>query len=740
MLAPKEGLPYGDGASKIFGMENFGNTCYCNSILQCLYYTEKFRKHLLLHNQTKHEPKLAVSGVKPHGFSSKYEQLMQKKLKEQSNPPISNTEERPKSSRKGSLFGIKFNSSPNTPAAAVEETNTFIVKAGACAALPLEQRILIGESAEFSNLYVMITRPIVAQTTRQSNTSISSDTNDTSSSASASANNSGNNNPTAPNMDYWQSSSMLLSEQPSQSTQEGTINPKSSAIIVGIPKPETYLNQPINPFNANPNADQRKRSALINGPIINLDTSLQLPSEQSDDTALLYALKDLFESMVENQSTIGVVSPNYFITKLKDKNYLFRQNNMHHDAHEFFNYLINEIIESVNKESQSSSNWCNDIFQGLITNETKCLSCETVTSRQENFLDLSIDIPPGESAYSLNYSINNFSKSETLRNQNKFHCNTCSSLQEAVKTIKIKKSPQVLVINLKRFKYDEKIDKLVKLFDSISYPFKLRLFNTTDDCHDNILYELYALVIHIGGGPMHGHYVSICKIKAGLWLLFDDETVELVEDNYVMRFFGNGPGLASAYILFYQKIEFDERAEYFGFDPSTMFNGENFEFPANNNAASTPSEEENLKTNPFTVGDVETKSDISSINSFTAAEPKKPPMSSGGMFRSFKLEKEDKSSQNVSRTSSDGSSTINQEAVNTFKEPKEKKSWIGNLKRTNLERKLSSRGPVTIIESVEDESEPNQKQKQNQKQNQNQPLPPPPLEKRRSLFGFKKKN
>ena len=26
------------------------------------------------------------------------------------------------------------------------------------------------------------------------------------------------------------------------------------------------------------------------------------------------------------------------------------------------------------------------------------------------------------------------------------------------------------------------------------------------------------------------------KSKAGLWLLFDDETVELVEDSYVMRF------------------------------------------------------------------------------------------------------------------------------------------------------------------------------------------------------------
>ncbi|MDC6271937.1 hypothetical protein PP707_06525, partial [Acetobacter pasteurianus] len=620
-------LPYGDGNTKIFGMENFGNTCYCNSILQCLYYTEAFRKQLLQHNLTKHEPKLIVNGVKFHGFTQKYEQLVQKRLKEQGSATLNNGEERPKLSRKGSLFGLKFNNSASTQTAVLDESSKFLQRAGDCEALPLEQRILINKSPEFLNLDILITRPNAIQSNNNNNNnnnnnraqhnSVGSEASDQSSSANTSFNNSTSNNTSnntsngathgagnsasnsANNMDYSQSSSMLLSEQLPQTIQEGTINTYSSVVIVGIPKPELNLNPPINPFNINPNADQRKRSALINGPVINLDTSLQLPTEQHEDTILLYALKDLFESMVENKSTIGVVSPSFFISKLKEKNYLFRQNNMHHDAHEFFNYLINEIIESLNKESKP--NWCTDLFQGLITNETKCLSCETVTSRHEHFLDLSIDIPPGENAYSLNYAINNFSKSETLTNQNKFHCNTCSSLQEAVKTIKVKKLPNVLVINLKRFKYDEKIDKLVKLFDSISYPFKLRLFNTTDDCFENILYELYALVIHIGGGPMHGHYVSICKIKAGLWLLFDDETVELVEDNYVMRFFGNGPGLASAYILFYQKIEFDENAEYFGFDPATMFNGKDFEFPmSSNNVAESSSASVNTSTAAFT--------------------------------------------------------------------------------------------------------------------------------------------
>ncbi|KAI5964636.1 creB [Candida pseudojiufengensis] len=726
MAISEDSLPYGDGSTKIFGMENFGNTCYCNSILQCLYYTDTFRKKLIQHNQTKHEPKLDVKGIRYHGFTAKYDQLLQKKLKDQGGATTSNSDERPKSSRKSSLFGIKFNNQTNVSTTVSEMKNQYITEAGNCDSLSLEQRILISKSPEFSKLEMMITKPSmnpVSKSTNNGNISIT------------------NNNNSVNTTDHSQSSSMLLNDQPLQTIQEGSVNTKSSAIIVGIPKPETNLVTPINPFNNNPSSDQRKRSALINGPIINLDTALQLPSEQTEDTCLLYALRDLFETMIENKSTIGVVSPNYFITTLKEKNYLFRQNNMHHDAHEFFNYLTNEIIESLNKELGEGQNWCNDIFQGLITNETKCLSCETVTSKHENFLDLSIDVPPGEGSYSLNFAINNFSKSETLTNQNKFHCNTCSSLQEAVKNIKVKKLPEVLVINLKRFKYDEQIDKMVKLFDSISYPFKLRLFNTTDDFNRNVLYDLYALVIHIGGGPMHGHYVSICKIKAGLWLLFDDETVELVEDNYVMRFFGNGPGLASSYILFYQKIEFDEKCEYFGFDPSSIYRGDDYTLTA----------KEELKAPA--AAESETKSEMSSINSFNPLDtpsagtqlnvpqpPKKPPLTTGGMFRSFKFEKnnntEDKPQHSLSRSSSNG--TIPKKEVE--QPTKEKKSWVGSLKRTGLERKLSSKTTAgtsyndlngnTPNSSVNDSSSPSMPPQQ----------PPPPLEKRKSLFGFKKKN
>jgi hypothetical protein len=36
--------------------------------------------------------------------------------------------------------------------------------------------------------------------------------------------------------------------------------------------------------------------------------------------------------------------------------------------------------------------WVHHIFEGILTNETKCMHCETVRTRDECFLDLSVDI------------------------------------------------------------------------------------------------------------------------------------------------------------------------------------------------------------------------------------------------------------------------------------------------------------------------------------------------------------
>jgi len=194
-----------------------------------------------------------------------------------------------------------------------------------------------------------------------------------------------------------------------------------------------------------------------------------------------------------------------------------------------------------------------NIFEGILTNETRCLSCEAVTSRDEAFLDLSLEI---EENSSITSCLRNFSGTETLNKEDKFFCDSCCSLQEAHKCMKIKKTPPILALHLKRFKYLEDVGRLKKLSHRVVFPSELKINNTTDDAADpDASFSLFAVVVHVGSGMNHGHYVCLVKIHRQ-WFLFDDETVEGIDDSQLHTCFGSaqeGSGNYSGYLLFYQK-------------------------------------------------------------------------------------------------------------------------------------------------------------------------------------------
>ncbi|KAG5611505.1 hypothetical protein H5410_022786 [Solanum commersonii] len=252
------------------------------------------------------------------------------------------------------------------------------------------------------------------------------------------------------------------------------------------------------------------------------------------------------------------------------------------DAHEFLNYLLNELVDILEKEASTAKSdqetssptekiangptsvhangvkkeplvtWVHKNFQGILTNETKCLRCETVTARDETFLDLSLDI---EQNSSITSCLKNFSSTETLNAEDKFFCDKCCSLQEAQKRMKIKKPPHILVIHLKRFKYIEQLGRYKKLSYRVVFPLELKLSNTVEDADTE--YSLFAVVVHVGSGPNHGHYVSLVK-SHNHWLFFDDENVEMIDESAVQTFFGSAQEYSSntdhGYILFYERV------------------------------------------------------------------------------------------------------------------------------------------------------------------------------------------
>ncbi|MCJ1384846.1 hypothetical protein MMC17_007964 [Xylographa soralifera] len=429
-----------DGSDKFFGMENFGNTCYCNSILQCLYYSVPFRDQVI--NYPKRSPLESI----------------------------------------------------NTTPAGLPRLNTSGLPNGQSALSPTK--------------------------------------------------------PKAPS---------------------GPVSARNAGVPANPQKPEDK-----------DSPEYKKKQAMLTGPILpmNYDNAASYGMTES----LFTSLKDIFEAIIANSSRTGVVSPAKFLEVLRKENEMFRTS-MHQDAHEFLNLLLNEVVANVETNSRkleaskemngsvehggfekalatampnttgtrtpSNTGWVHELFEGTLTSETKCLTCENVSQRDEAFLDLSVDLDQHSSVTSC---LRKFSEEEMLCERNKFHCDRCGGLQEAEKRMKIKRLPKILALHLKRFKYTEDLQRLQKLFHRVVYPYHLRLFNTTDDAEDpDRLYELYAVVVHIGGGPYHGHYVSIVKTQDRGWLLFDDEMVEPVDKSYVRNFFGERPGLACAYVLFYQE-------------------------------------------------------------------------------------------------------------------------------------------------------------------------------------------
>ncbi|KAB1282644.1 Ubiquitin carboxyl-terminal hydrolase 46 [Camelus dromedarius] len=138
---------------------------------------------------------------------------------------------------------------------------------------------------------------------------------------------------------------------------------------------------------------------------------LAYKAQQKKKENLLTCLADLFHSIATQKKKVGVIPPKKFISRLRKENEpeieimtfsladLF-DNYMQQDAHEFLNYLLNTIADILQEEKKQEKQngklkngnmnepaennkpeltWVHEIFQGTLTNETRCLNCETVS-------------------------------------------------------------------------------------------------------------------------------------------------------------------------------------------------------------------------------------------------------------------------------------------------------------------------------------------------------------------------
>ena len=136
--------------------------------------------------------------------------------------------------------------------------------------------------------------------------------------------------------------------------------------------------------------------------------------------------------------------------------------------------------------------------------------------------------------------LNNFNEIEKLTKDNQWYCPKCKNFQLADKKMEIYSANEVLIIHLKRFRNNRKIENLVE------FPIEeLNLGNYMSNKKEKYIYDLFAVANH--SGNLHGgHYYAYCKNNIdGEWYEFNDSHVSKIDKKKVVN--------DNAYVLFYNR-------------------------------------------------------------------------------------------------------------------------------------------------------------------------------------------
>ncbi|KAK6484472.1 ubiquitin carboxyl-terminal hydrolase 1-like [Huso huso] len=198
------------------------------------------------------------------------------------------------------------------------------------------------------------------------------------------------------------------------------------------------------------------------------------------------------------------------------------------------NKQVNKTMEE--KEKSSSADQCcfdlmERLFQGQLVLRTRCLECECYTERREDFQDISVPVQEDEPCRvedsseispepkmelkTLKWAISQFASVERIVGEDKYFCETCHHYTEAERSLLFDKTPEVVTIHLKCFAANSsEFDPYAgpsKVNTPLQTPLKLSLEEwCTKPSKEH--YELFAVVMHNGVTISSGHYTTYVKM------------------------------------------------------------------------------------------------------------------------------------------------------------------------------------------------------------------------------------
>ncbi|KAM1611693.1 hypothetical protein ACFX11_000487 [Malus domestica] len=218
------------------------------------------------------------------------------------------------------------------------------------------------------------------------------------------------------------------------------------------------------------------------------------------------------------------------------------------DAHEFLRYAVDTMQSVCLKEAGAVGPLAEETtlvgmtFGGYLRSKIKCMKCLGKSEQIERMMDLTVEID-GQIG-TLEEALAQFTATETLDGNNRYHCSRCKSYEKARKKLTVLEAPNILTIVLKRFQSCN----FEKLNKSIRFPEVLNMSPYMGETSDKSpLYSLYAVVVHLDimNAAYSGHYVCYVKNNQGEWFKIDDSSVEPVELKRVLS--------QGAYMLLYAR-------------------------------------------------------------------------------------------------------------------------------------------------------------------------------------------
>uniref|UniRef100_UPI0037E8FF64 ubiquitin carboxyl-terminal hydrolase 1 isoform X3 n=1 Tax=Semicossyphus pulcher TaxID=241346 RepID=UPI0037E8FF64 len=175
------------------------------------------------------------------------------------------------------------------------------------------------------------------------------------------------------------------------------------------------------------------------------------------------------------------------------------------------------------------------LFQGQLVLRTRCLECESFTERREDFQDISVPVlddepsspedlseispDPKPELKTLKWAIGQFASVERIVGEDKYFCETCHHYTEAERSLLFDKTPEVITIHLKRFSANglelDPYAGLSKVNTPLQTPLTLSLdeWCTQPSSSKGQHYQLFAVVMHSGVTISSGHYTAYVRMS-----------------------------------------------------------------------------------------------------------------------------------------------------------------------------------------------------------------------------------